>query len=85
MKNKIRSYERELPKFEEVFSVRPFVLFLIGAPRHCVDHFGYVYGNESSIFVDHKTFFSVPKYEQLSSEIYIWGRDGEVIPLKRNG
>jgi len=85
MKDKIKSYEQELDKFAQTFQVKPYVLFLLGAPRHRVENFGYVFGDENFFFVDQHTFFSVPVTEQLTREIYIWGRDGEVIPLKRNG
>lgn len=81
MRQKIENYRRELRRFESVFH-KPFYLFVIEAGSEEVRLMARK-TDERFFLSDAKSFFSLPKGEQLSNSIYVWGGDGRTYSLEK--
>ena len=82
--SKVARYEKNFADFLMRYGGEPIVLFVVAIQKSELE--GWFRKNmpigERFYFTDYESFLSVPIGEQLITDIYIWGADGNYYPLK---
>jgi hypothetical protein len=84
IEGKVKKYLRNLQAIENKFKAEPVVVFVVDAKRAEVDHMvARINPAGPFFFSDYEAFLEVPIGQQLTAEIYIWGEDGNLYPLRK--